>query len=123
MTYRILADITVILHLVFVVFAASGGFLLTRWYGLIWLHIPALVWALLVEFMGWFCPLTPLENYFRQLAGQEGYTGGFIEHYLIPLLYPQQNLRIIQYSLAFLVLFLNVVAYYRLYRRRKSMIE
>ena len=123
MTYRILADITVILHLVFVVFAVSGGFLLTRWFVLIWLHIPALFWALLVELMGWFCPLTPLENYFRQLAGQEGYAGGFIEHYLIPVLYPQQNLRIIQYTLAFLVLFLNVAAYYRLYRRRKSMIE
>ena len=83
MLYRLAADTLVLLHLAFTVFAVVGGFLAWRWPRVAWIHIPAAVWGALIEFMGWVCPLTPLENHFRRLAGEAGYAGGFLEHYVI----------------------------------------
>ncbi|HEY6839418.1 MAG TPA: DUF2784 domain-containing protein [Geobacteraceae bacterium] len=88
MLYSILADLGVLHHGAFVLFVVGGGFLVIRWPRLAWIHIPAALWGATVEFTGWICPLTPLENHFRLLAGDEGYSGGFIAHYLVPLLYP-----------------------------------
>lgn len=91
-----------------------GGFLAWRWRRVAWVHLPAALWGALIEFMGWVCPLTPLENRFRALAGQAGYQGGFIERYLIPVMYPEDwtvGLRIV---LGSLVVAVNLVAYYRL---------
>lgn len=116
MIYRWLADIVVILHLGFVLFVVLGGFLLRRWPKLIYVHVPAAVWGVLIEFAGWICPLTPLENYFRMRGGQAGYEGGFIDHYLIPILYPGGLNRNIQYALGALALAVNVLAY-ALFRR------
>ncbi len=88
MIYRILADLTLAVHFAFILFVVLGG-LLAAWRPRVaWIHVPAALWGILITFIGWTCPLTPLENYFRRLGGEAGYTGGFIEHYLVPLVYP-----------------------------------
>lgn len=119
MIYRWLADAVVVLHLGFVVFVMLGGFLLRRWPKLIYAHVPAAVWGVLIEFAGWTCPLTPLENAFRARGGEAGYAGGFVDHYIIPVLYPAGLSRSIQWMLGVLVLGVNVVAYILFMRRRR----
>ena len=111
MGYRILADAAVVLHLAFILFAVLGGFLVIRWPRSAWMHVPAALWAAAVEFAGWICPLTHLENHFRLKAGMAGYPGGFIEHYLIPVIYPEALTRGLQIALGIGVLSLNVVIY------------
>src|SRR5262249_53868842 len=86
MIYRALADIVVVLHMAFVLFAALGALLAFKWRRVAWFHIPAALWAALIEFAGWVCPLTPLENWLRRRGGEAGYQTGFIEHYLLPLI-------------------------------------
>src|ERR1041385_7992818 len=88
MVYRALADGVVLLHAAFVAFVMLGGFLAWRWRAVLWAHVPAALWGAAIEYAGWICPLTPLENALRARAGLEGYRGGFVEHYVIPLLYP-----------------------------------
>jgi len=85
---RLAADAVVALHLAFVVFAAIGGVLAWRRLAYAWFHLPALAWAAYVEFSGTICPLTPLENRLRARAGEAGYAGSFVEHYVMPVLYP-----------------------------------
>jgi hypothetical protein len=117
MTYRLLADLVVLLHAAFVAFVVLGGFLAWRWRPLVWAHVPCAIWGALIEFKGWICPLTPLENYLRRRAGLEGYAGGFVEHYVIPALYPAGLTRPAQALLGGLVVVVNVVAYGMLWRR------
>ena len=88
MPYAILADLVVLVHSVFVLFVVFGGLAVLRWRRLAWFHLPAAAWGVAIELGGWLCPLTYLENYFRRLGGESGYTGTFIEQYLEPLLYP-----------------------------------
>ena len=88
MIYAIAADAVVLLHLGFVIFVTAGGLLVARWRWVVFMHLPAVVWAVLLEFRGWLCPLTPLEQMLRESGGQKGYHGGFIEHYIVPVLYP-----------------------------------
>jgi hypothetical protein len=121
MIYRLLADIVVVVHLGFVVFVVLGGFLLRRWPKLIWVHLPAAAWGVMIEFAGWICPLTPLENEFRRRGGEAGYEGGFIDHYLLPVLYPGTLTRGVQLALGGLVLGINVVAYMLYFRHRKAL--
>lgn|SRR5574341_1041635 len=118
MLYRLAADALVGLHLAFVFFVVLGGFLALRWRRLAWVHAPAALWGAIIEFMGWVCPLTPLENHFRGLAGQGGYPGGFVEHYLIPLLYPADYTTGLRLTLGALVVVLNAVAYGLYFSRR-----
>lgn len=118
MVYRVLADVVVGIHVLFVVFVVAGGLLALRWPWVAAAHIPAAVWGALIEFMGWVCPLTPLENSLRQSAGQAGYEGGFIEHYLMPVLYPAGLTRGVQLVLGSLVIVANLVVYAFLLRRR-----
>jgi len=122
MRYSIAADALVILHLAFIVFVMLGGLLLLKWRRLSYLHLPAVVWGTLVELRGWLCPLTPLEQHFRTLAGETGYSGGFIQHYLLPLIYPAGLTREVQTILAICVISINLVIYtviYVKYRRDK----
>lgn len=119
MLYRTLADAVLILHLGFVLFVVLGGFLVLRWPRLAWLHLPAAAWGVLIEFVGWPCPLTPLENHLRQLGGQEGYGGGFVEHYIVRLIYPSGLSREVQVALGAAVLLINAAIYSVLYRRRR----
>src|SRR5688500_510153 len=118
MIYRWLADAVVVVHLAFVVFVVLGGFLLRRWPRLVYVHAPAAVWGVLIEFAGRVCPLTPLENSLRARGGEAGYEGGFIDHYLIPILYPGALSRNMQWALGILALGINVLAYYLAYRQR-----
>lgn len=118
--YRALADLVVVLHMAFVLFAALGGFLALKWRRATWFHIPAALWAALIEFAGWECPLTPLENWLRRLGGEAGYQTSFIERYLIPVIYPAQFTRSLHIALGFLVLGVNLAIYWMVWRRRSS---
>jgi hypothetical protein len=111
MGYRILADLVVGVHALFVAFVVLGGLLALRWPWAAAAHLPAAVWGTLIEFRGWVCPLTPLENSLRASAGQAGYEGGFIEHYLLPVLYPAGLTRGVQLVFGSLVIAVNVVVY------------
>ena len=111
MIYRTLADLVLVVHLTFVLFVVLGGLLVLRWPRAAWLHVPAAVWGVLIEYTGWICPLTPLENSFRTRGGEAGYSGGFIEHYIQPLLYPAGLTRSTQVVLGSLALVLNLTAY------------
>jgi hypothetical protein len=117
MLYRILADLIVIIHLLFILLVLFGGLLVLwrRW--LVWLHLPALLWGIGIEFYGGICPLTPLEWRLRQAAGQQGYRGDFIEHYLIPLIYPEDLTRNLQLLAGLGALALNLAIYLWLWRR------
>jgi hypothetical protein len=116
--YRLLADAVVGVHCLFIVFVVTGGFIAWRWPKVAWAHVPAALWGALIELAGWICPLTPLENSLRRAAGESGYAGGFIEHYVIPVIYPAGLTRGIQLGLAILVVAINVVAYVGVRRRR-----
>ena len=108
---RVAADLVVVLHCLFVLFVVAGGFLAWRWPRLVWLHLPAVAWAAWIELAGWVCPLTPLENRLRRLAGEGEYRGGFVEHYVLPALYPSGLTRSRQVILGLLVLGLNLAVY------------
>lgn len=111
MIYRLLADFVVVLHVLFVLFAILGGLLLFKTRKAVWLHLPILLWALLIEWTGWFCPLTPLEIKLRRLGGEAGYSTDFVEHYIIPLLYPAELTRHNQTMLGLLLLAFNLLIY------------
>ena len=104
---RWLADGVVLLHFAFVVFVVLGGFLVVRWRRLAWLHVPCAVWGFLIEVEGWICPLTYLENDLRRRAGQLGYSGSFIEHYLLPVIYPPGLTRSVQIVIGSAVVAVN----------------
>ena len=111
MLYRILADLIGVLHFAFVLFVVFGGLLLLRWRWVAYLHLPAAVWGALIEFAGWICPLTPRENWLRRRGGFEGYSGGFVEHYILPLIYPGALTRTTQIVLGVAVLAVNGIVY------------
>jgi hypothetical protein len=113
MIYRILADTVLVLHLAFVLFAVGGGLLVLYRRSVAWLHVPAAAWAALISLAGWICPLTPLENALRRMGGEAGYAGGFVEHYLLSVLYPDGLTRGVQVALGVGVLVLNLVVYLR----------
>jgi len=122
MPYRLLADLVVILHLAFVAFALFGGLLALKWKRIVWLHAPAVLWAAAIEFGGWVCPLTPLEIWLRGQGGELGYRSDFIEHYILPLLYPATLTREVQFVLGVVVLAVNIAGYAWLWRRwRKNL--
>jgi hypothetical protein len=117
MSFEWLATAVVAFHACFVVFVVAGGFIALRWRWLMVLHVPAVVWAVLLEYNGWVCPLTPLENVLRERAGLAGYAGGFIQHYLLRELYPDQYTTAIRWTLGTFALAVNVVAYCIIIRR------
>lgn len=119
MGFRLAADAVLLLHLGFILFALCSGLLALRWRRAPLLHLPAVAWAAFIEISAGICPLTPLENRLRVLAGQSGYAGGFIEHHLLPLIYPAGLTREIQLALAAAVLAINLAVYLLVWRRRR----
>lgn len=111
MHYRVLADLVVLLHFAFIVFVLFGGLLALRWRWVPWAHLPAVIWGAAAELCGWLCPLTPLENALRSASGSEGYMGGFIEHYLVPVIYPSGLTRGLQLWLGCGVVVVNLGVY------------
>jgi hypothetical protein len=120
MLYRRLADLVLVLHFAFVAFVVLGGLAVLRRPRLAWLHVPVFLWGALIEFAGFVCPLTPLENAFRARGGEAGYAGGFIEHYVTAALYPAGLTREIQLALGAAVLLINGAVYARLLARRRE---
>ena len=119
MGWWVLADVVVAIHLAFTLFVVCGGFLTWRWPPAVWAHAPALAWGCWIEVSGGICPLTPLENHLRHRAGEMGYGGGFLEHYVVPVLYPPGLTRHPQWLLATLLIVINVVAYAGSLRRAR----
>jgi len=117
MWYSWLADLILCMHASFVLFVICGGLLVLRWRPIAWLHLPAATWGAIVEFSGWVCPLTPLENWLRQQAGESGYRSDFVAYYLLPVLYPDGLTRDVQLMLGTAVLAINVSVYGWLWRR------
>ena len=111
MLYRVAADVVFVIHLCFIIFVVLGGFLTRRWPRVAYAHIACMLWGALIEFAGWICPLTPLENYLMTKAGETAYRGSFTEHYLIPLIYPNRLTRQDQVLLGIGVLIVNLLAY------------
>ncbi len=111
MPYQLLADIVVVIHFAFVLFSVLGALLVIQWRKIIYLHLPAAVWAAWIEFSGRICPLTPLENWLRFKGGGGGYSGDFVGHYLLSILYPSGLTRNVQFALGAIVVGLNVVIY------------
>ena len=123
MSHGALADLVVALHFAFVLFVGLGGLLVLRWRRVAWRHVPAAVWGVWIEFSGRICPLTPLENQYRRLGGEAGYSGGFIEHYILPMLYPHGLTRTMQVVLGVAVAAFNVWLYVRAFRPAQSSVE
>ena len=119
MLYRIGADAVLLLHLGFIGFVLLGGLLALRWRRAPWLHLPAAAWGFLVETCGWTCPLTPLENALRRAGGDAGYHGGFVEHYLVPIIYPEALTRELQLLLGVGVVLVNLTIYTAVCRQRR----
>ena len=121
MLYLLSADLVLIVHLAFILFVALGGLLVLRRPRLMWLHLPAVLWGALSEFLDVFCPLTPLETTLRELGGGSGYEGNFIGHYITAVIYPSGLTREIQIALGFGALLLNMAIYgHWLLRKRRS---
>lgn len=118
MLYRTLADLVVLLHAGFVLFVVLGGLCVLRWPRAAWFHLPAALWGAGIELLGAICPLTPLENDLRRLGGEAGYTGGFVEHYVLPVLYPDGLTRGDQLALGIFVAVLNIVVYTIIFNKR-----
>ena len=118
MNARLLADAVLVLHGLFIVFVLIGAIGVARWPRLAWVHLAAVAWAVYVAAAGRICPLTPIENALRRSAGEAGYSGGFIEHYLLAAIYPDGLTRGVQIGLGVFVLALNVALYARWLAKR-----
>jgi len=118
MIHLIIANTILVVHLAFILFAVFGGLLVFYKKWMPWLHIPAIFWAAMIEFSGWICPLTPLENNFRVLAGQNGYNQGFIQYYLLKVIYPDGLTRQVQIFLGAGLLILNLLIYAAVLKRK-----
>ena len=124
MIYLVLADLVLILHFLFILFVMLGAVLVFRWKRVAWIHVPCALWGAWIEFQGWICPLTPVENHFRRLGGEAGYSGGFIEQYLVPLIYPSGLTRGTQIQLGVVVVAINVAVYGLIvWRRRRAALD
>lgn len=124
MIYSLLADAVALAHLAFIVFVVVGGFAVLRYPRLAWVHVPVFLWGALISFYNWTCPLTPLEKHLRQKAGEGGYDGGFIDHYILPVIYPETALgefpRAGFIAAGIFVLAINGAIYWRLWRKRRN---
>ena len=116
MAAQLAATAIALVHLAFILFVIFGGFAVLKYPKLLWVHIPAAVWGVLIELFGWWCPLTKWENHFLQQAGRAGYDGGFVSHYIMPLIYPAGLTRGLEIAIGVFVLVLNLGIYVRVFR-------
>jgi Protein of Unknown function (DUF2784) len=119
MWYRVAADLVLVIHLLFILFVVGGAFLTWRWPWVVWVHLPAMVYGALIEFVGFTCPLTPLQNYLARRGGETAYHGGFISHYLVQVIYPRGLTRPIQIGLGLFVLLVAAIGYAGYLRSRQ----
>jgi hypothetical protein len=119
MGYQFLADLVLVVHFAFLAFVMFGGLLLFRWPRVVWLHVPLTLWGVVLELGGLICPLTPLENSLRRRAGESGYAGGFIEHYITSILYPSGLTRSTQVALGVLLAAGNAAIYWLVWRKTR----
>lgn len=120
MIYRALADLVLVAHLAFVIFTVLGGLLVLRWRSLLWPHLACVFWGVILQWANWSCPLTPLESYLRGMGGEGGYQGGFIEHYVSMILYPENLTIELRYLLGIALLAVNLVVYgYLFFQKRR----
>ena len=117
--YRTLADAVVVIHFGFVLFVVLGALVVLRWRRAAFVHLPCATWGALIEFGGWICPLTPLEHHLRDLGHEPGYAGGFVEHYIVALMYPAGLTRGMQLALGLFVLAVNGFVYWRVFGRKR----
>lgn len=120
MIANLAANILVLIHFGFILFVVLGGLLVLKWRKIAYLHIPCVLWGSLIEVGGWLCPLTPLELHLRQLAGEAGYTGGFIDHYVMPLVYPPGLTRGMQIWIGAIIIVVNLCVYARVAAKRSK---
>ena len=118
--YGLLAAAIVLMHLAFVIFVTLGGLLVWKWHRVAWVHLSAVVWGVWIEWSGAICPLTPLENWFRARSGQQMYEGDFIQHYVLPVLYPSELTRGVQSGLGALALVINAVVYWYVWKQIRT---
>jgi hypothetical protein len=118
--WSLLADLVLVTHLTFILYVLAGGLLALRWKRALWIHLPAAIWGVLIELADWVCPLTPLENLLRRKAGGLGYERTFVEHYLVPIVYPEGLTRDLRLVLAGLVVAVNTLVYGLLLRRARD---
>ncbi|MBI2215254.1 MAG: DUF2784 domain-containing protein [Acidobacteria bacterium] len=118
MLYRLAADVVMFIHLLFVLFVVLGGFLSLRFRWMPWVHLPVAIYGAMIEFIGFYCPLTPLENWLRRRGGQAGYDGGFVETYILHILYPDGLTRRVEIAIGMFVIAINVVAYWLFVRKQ-----
>jgi len=116
MIYKLAADAVALTHLAFILFVVLGGVLLLRWPKLMWIHVPAAVWGALIEFAGWYCPLTAIENACLRRAGEAGYSGGFVAHYIFRVIYPAGLTRGIEIAIGVFVVAVNISIYAKVLR-------
>jgi len=112
------ANAIVLVHFAFILFVLFGAWFVLRWKWVAWLHVPAFAWGAAIEFFGAVCPLTPLEQQLREVAGERGYTGGFVDHYIMPVMYPAGLTPAVQFWLGMFVVALNVAIYAFVLTRR-----
>ena len=118
--YNVLANAIVLAHLLFIAFVICGGLLVIRWPRLVVVHLPAAVWGAVVEIFGLICPLTPLENHFRLLAGNSSYSGDFIARYLLPIIYPENLTATMQQVFGGFVIIINLIFYTIIIQKLRS---
>lgn len=121
--FSLLADLVILFHVCFVLFALLGGIFVLKWKWVMWLHLPAAMWGAWIEFTGWICPLTPMENWFRKGGGSQSYQGSFIEHYVTPFLYPAGLTHDIQIFLGLFVVLSNSVIYGLVFYRYRKVLN
>ena len=117
---RVLATLVVLIHMAFVTFVVAGGVLALRWPRVAWVHLPAALWGAVIALVGWICPLTPFENWLRVRGGATPYDTGFLEHYLLPVLYPVAMTRGLQIATGAFVVLVNALVYWRVFRRSRA---
>ncbi|HSK71897.1 MAG TPA: DUF2784 domain-containing protein [Pyrinomonadaceae bacterium] len=118
MIYRFLADLVLSAHFLFALFTVLGGLLVLRWRKLMWLHLACVFWGVLIQWANWTCPLTPLENYLREMGGESGYDGGFIEYYVSLILYPEYLTIELRYLLGILLIIVNLFIYFYVFKSK-----